>query len=554
MRRYPLILVISSTLALAACGTQAPQGQAPAADSPVVRQLVPTATPPAKLAEAERIPPALSQMMTLQRSVSQKQSAQSIKAVSSLDVDNPHGLLVVRLEVLGPTSVDLLSGEALNDEYTYSIVGANSTQDRVYVYGNAKYLSEKLRTTLEAVGGKTQVKSVVTANLMDLIIQTNAGDLYLVGEKTPMTRDQIANSLEVYETIMQAYEDHPEAADTNAEVWKALAGNTGAKPGSLSLNDVSKTALAEYTLPDGNLNLTKALAVVNHKLSASSLNLAPMALRAMGGNSTAYDGQYTYPGTLPGGGFAQYSLYWNQLDANGQSLNYYTYSWVGGPANTPYYQMLIGCSASSAQALIHDMFRKGNSVSGKIWTPGRDAATGITNDALYSVSNVYPNGAAKYFPDSFPTYAILNQENADGANFSTSAMNAGHHNGQVVNSVWDIAWGLNQMLNKVWPERYPLSSNHVWSEWKTAGKGSGGTMREILATQLPAGRTVIVSYPTGGTTGHTSIAKFADLVSYQSWMFWTGYDAWVNTIDHPNENRLLTGTYVAASGVYSVYY
>ncbi|WP_034388962.1 hypothetical protein [Deinococcus sp. YIM 77859] len=201
MRHYPLLLVISSTLALAACGTQAPQSQVPATDSKVVRQLVPTAVPPAKLTQAERIPSALSQMMTLQRSVSQKQSAQSIKAVSSLDVNNPHGLLVVRLEVLGPTSVDLLSGEALNDEYTYSIVGANSTQDRVYVYGNAKYLSEKLRTTLEAVGGKTQVKSVVTANLMDLIIQTNAGDLYLVGEKTPMTRDQIANSLEVYETL-----------------------------------------------------------------------------------------------------------------------------------------------------------------------------------------------------------------------------------------------------------------------------------------------------------------------------------------------------------------
>lgn len=165
-----------------------------------------------------------------------------------------------------------------------------------------------------------------------------------------------------------------------------------------------------------------------------------------------------------------------------------------------------------------------------------------------------PSGAAKEFPDSFPTYAILNQKNPDGANFSTVAMNAGHHDGNVANTVWDIAGGLNTMLNKVWPTSFPLGSNHVWFEWKTAGRGSPGTMREILAAQLPRGRAVLVTYPTSGTNGHTSIARSAHLMSYQSWIFWTGYDAYTTSIDHPHENRLLTGTTVAASGVYSVNY
>ena len=510
---------------------------------------------PALMSRAEEVPQALGQLIALNNSVKgQKLEVSSIKAQSSLSVTNPDGIKVMRVEVTGPEKVDLLSGQQLSKNSTYAFVGATSTQDGLYRYGLGQELGEEFSKTLKAIGGKDQVDKAITYNLLSIVLVTKNGQQYLVGQDKPMTDLELSGAKEEYRTILDAYRDKPEGFEKNQILWKKLASSDGVAAQSLKTASIS--AISNL---DGSLNLQKALGMMQSGLSAQEAKLMPQALNAL-----AYDGRYDYNAsraTLSGGGYAQSSTYWGVRGPSGSDETYLTYPFILELGNDVV-QPLIGCSAASAQSLIFNMWKAGYSINYKgiyrSWSYKAKQYSGNSqwygNDRTYDVNssgyvnNQYGGLTFENDDNEFVPLKILNEKTAEGRNFSTVAMNAGVYDGTVANKVNDIPRGLGIMLNKIWPW---MGEQNVWYEWKTAGKGSTGTMREILATNLPAGRVVMASYPTGGFQGHTSTVTYATLTSY--WGGWA-QDAYIATYDHPNSGYLVTGYNVPASGIYSVNY
>lgn len=564
-----------TSLLLVGCGTQINNPANTTEQTFAAPQLLTSLEIPQALRDAEIVPAALGQLTSLRMMNDETLRAQANNAITTFDVYSPHGVLVERLEVFGPQKLNLAQLRNFGDEYSYSLVGANSIQDRVYVYGHGQYLSGRLNTTINAIGGAAQFSHFMTSNMLDLIVVTKQGELYLLGESQKISEDQAANLRNEYDVLVDAWQNQPESFKENEQIWLAIASDNG-QPTQQSLNQLTESNYGRIIGKDGSIDLSIMLRA-SQELEASSLREQPAFLRTLNyGNRPDYDGTYHYNGPrnrdnqvmLPGGGFAQRSGSWG---------DFVTYT-PGVPTNrfwSAYYFAapgmaltdLIGCSAGSAQALIHDIHRQGRPVRvGNEWlwwqlreverynpVLGKDYL--YHNYAIYTELSQVNYDAARHMPGEFPTYKILNETMSDGTNFSTNAMRAGIYYNDVSNTVQDIGPGLAIMLNKVWPEYYPTANiNNVWMEWKTAGAGSNGTMRQILKDQLLRGNTVIATYPTGGTAGHTSVVSSSNHISYQSWGFWTGYDAYVSTIDHPYESRLVTGRNVPASGIYSVVY
>ena len=568
-----VVLSLTLALTLAACGVQpTPETQTQTGSDHAVTTLQGNSSNPALLANAEEVPQALGQLMGLSAVMKSKftLSAQSAKAVNSLDVYNPNGTKIMRVVVYGPQKVDLLSGQDFDISYTFAYVGANAVQDRTYLTGKGSVLSSQLKTTLNAIGGSKNVKQLVSADVFDIIVQTKKGELYLLGETTPMNAGQLAFARDQFAALTKAYQDNPENFEYNKKLWNALAGTDG-QVSPQSLQTLTSTNLGQLTDSDGNLNLERAFAATQGKLSAQS------GVKALSLTAQAADGYYYFNNyrsgnylPIPSGGQAQDSRYWGDVTfdsaGNMQPTLYNTHAFYSS-WNSDTYMNLIGCGPSAAQALIMHRWMSGytayykglpRSFSPKSTYVMYGGENRFANNWEVSTQHSFGQGGFSYTglayrndDNELVPYKLLNEKLPGDYNFSVVAMNAGYDQGGVSTKTTDIGPGLQQMLGKVWP--YMAGGNNVWYEYKVAGSGSNGTMREILAQNLPAGRVVISAFPTGGTFGHVDTVVYARLSSYPI-LWWRGEDAYINTHDYRDVERLVTGYNVSFSGVYSVNY
>lgn len=507
----------------------------------------------------------------------------NVKQVSSVPVYDLKGQLVTRIEITGPKKIDIFTVDprSLTDAYTFHSVGATDELDPLYAFGAAKPFVEKLQKSVKAAGS---VKKLVTTDFMSVIVESNSGKLFEHGKTKPLSNKE-ARALEVSygDFLVKLSDIRKNKADVIAnqqERWKkTLAPVNGDTKDVKNLQVAAKKALADYLNSDGELNAAAAMnALISGKESTiAGLSATPAKLSAQGSGGVS-DGTYKYKGDfLPGGGYAQHSPYWGigklvKGEEDGWT-KWYTkpffpwgqYEWVPN----------IGCTVSATQALIYDVwlkrgleeerfrFRFGNvlitpspsidlPVYTRVMMSGNDLKAynkkherNFTYGQLLSlnaINNLYRLRNNTWGVASSNVnwlYQLMNETDASGQNKSMLEGNVGHM-GQAASAAnpWEIKPGIENLARRVLPN----AKLEGWGEAKLVGFGSNGTMREVLATQLPKSRAVIAAFMSDNKTKEVPLPGHADIVAEAKLTsFFFAHDAYVRTNDNWDSFKSVTG-------------
>lgn len=493
----------------------------------------------------------------------------NVKQVNSVPVYDLKGQLVTRIEITGPKKIDIFTVDprSLTDAYIFHSVGATDELDPLYAFGAAKPFVEKLQKSVKAAGS---IKKLVTTDFMSVIVESNSGKLFEHGKTKPLSKKE-ARALKVsYGNFLVKLSDiRKNKADVIAnqqERWKkTLAPVNGDTEDIKNLQVAAKKALADYLNSDGELNAAAAMnALISGKESTiAGLSATPAKFSAQGSGGVS-DGTYKYNGDfLPGGGSSQRAYMWTD-----NKLADYIVTWVAKPF-FPWGQHedveVNGCISSTIQAMMFDLWRQHGGTNHRFQFKHKNTLVSpepldlplytriMSNNGIKIAKSKFTNGNFAYGDrlhvghtrilrkdkdgaigdETYKLYEIMNEKDSWGRNKSTVEANLGHMGKDAVaGNVWEVKPGINNTAKRI----FPNANLEGWGEWKTAGFGSNGTMRKILARQLPEGRAVAAGFMNDNNKGHVDIVGEGKLTS-----FFFAHDAYVRTTDNWDSFKTVTG-------------
>lgn len=499
--------------------------------------------PPVNFGKSETIPVSVAQFVALRGELARQEV--NVKEISTLDIKDPYGMLAVRLIISGPEKIDILNFPEVGDGYNYSIVGAKIRQDPVYMYGDAQSLMNRLRKTVNSFG-RENLEDIITLNNYDPIVRDKSGNLYELGSIIPLKKEASQKYLKEYRDYSQTMETAIKEGKLKRleQAWKGLLAKPNTNVGNMSLKEMSQQPeFAQLLKADNTLDVKKTVHILK-KVDAQQNQASKIQGLASIASS---DGVYTHNKSirpLAGSGYYQETYMWGVREKDTKSTWSFNVMNLVPIPNKYTRTTIVGCSTVTGMAMVYDMWRRGEKLGNQAYDDE------VLPVAYLDYQLLQPRARPPRKPN--PIYEKLSERNKEGEFLATTFMNGRYQElggtPGVGNAFWDFEEGLPKMLNHVFPSRN--WEKRIAYEWKTVGRGSSGTMREIVARQLPKANAVAAMYSVGGKSGHTSIVWQAENITHLGGL---AEDAYVKTIDHPKDFRLVTG-YNTNAGIFSIYY
>lgn len=556
-------LTIAVSALLASCGTQQVTSIPGASNNSLT-----TVTVPSAIADAESIPIGYAQAVGLRTSMARGLDAQSLKnpQMTSVLLTDFAGAPFSYLNITADGVVDPLTyGLKLSDEQArqtgkvfISLTGASDVREFTAASSTDQVLLQQLATTVQAIGGKSQVKRLLSLDGSTIYVEGIDGRVWPVGQRKALSNDNLKLLTDQYLTVVQDVMKHPAGLKEIKSAWKAqLTGSN--QVGQQSIGELlNLSTVSAYLHADGTLDVARML--------KANANLGIQSLEASGLKGQGITPQRAAPHGNIGGGYAQSSAFWEEYDYAGGWLQMDTAwnwpkgipqtlsGWLNGSNGTTQ-QDAIGCAPSAAQALMYYYWAKGNRMfglnfNGELPRYSMDSSSNFIRQSAELASNtsggrgIYSVGWNPIKPGSI--YPRMNQFMSDGRRYTTSKMNGSWFVNGTLTEPGDFVNGFNQMLRDA-----NQAQAYVQGVWQVYGRQDADGMESLISSAWNGGHPVVAQYSVNETTaGFAQHYAPIAFMRVESSFFYKG--VLIRSSDQVNWETNVSNRWSPHKGVYTV--